>query len=195
MPFAFRRAVPEDAAPLAEFARRIFEETFAPDNRPEDMRLYVAETYGPDLQLAEILDPAVTTLLAEADGALAGFAQLRTGAAPACVAGPAPVEIWRFYVDRSWQGRGLAGRMMEAAAAAAGARGAGTLWLAVWERNHRALAFYRRSGFTVAGRQPFRLGTDLQSDLVMVRGMARGGAGGHRARRNSRQDESGTEHE
>ena len=110
MAFAFRAATAADAAPLAEFAERTFRETFGPDNRPEDMERYIAVSYGASRQRAEILDPALETVLAEAGAALAGFVQLRRGPAPACVNGPAPVEVWRFYVDRPWQGRGLAAR-------------------------------------------------------------------------------------
>ena len=43
------------------------------------------------------------------------------------------------------------------------------VWLAVWERNHRAIAFYRKWGFVEVGNQSFLLGDDLQNDLVMQR--------------------------
>ncbi len=169
MAFDFRIAAEPDAELLAEFAERTFRETFGAGNRAEDMELYVGQVYGRDRQRAEILDPAVVTMLAEEGGALAGFVQLRRGEAPACVAGPAPVEIWRFYVDRPWQGSGLAGRMMAEASARARAQGGATIWLAVWERNARAMAFYRKCGLAVVGDQPFLLGTDRQRDLVMAR--------------------------
>lgn len=169
MVFALRTATAADAAPLAEFGERTFRETFGPDNRPEDMEIYIAESYGRDRQRAEILEPGLVTLLAEAEGMLTGFTQLRRGGAPTCVTGPAPVETWRFYVDRRWQGRGLAGRMMEEAFARARALGGETAWLAVWERNARAIAFYRKCGLAVVGQQPFLLGTDRQNDLVMAR--------------------------
>jgi hypothetical protein len=43
----------------------------------------------------------------------------------------------------------------------------------VWERNARAIRFYEQWDFHPAGTQPFLLGTDLQTDLVMVRRIAR----------------------
>ena len=43
------------------------------------------------------------------------------------------------------------------------------LWLAVWERNERAIGFYRRFGFETCGALEFRLGHDVQSDLLMAR--------------------------
>jgi ribosomal protein S18 acetylase RimI-like enzyme len=45
--------------------------------------------------------------------------------------------------------------------------GARTIWLGVWERNARAIAFYHKQGFVQAGTQRFLLGDDLQTDWVM----------------------------
>jgi hypothetical protein len=47
--------------------------------------------------------------------------------------------------------------------------GAKYLWLGVWERNARARAFYKKSGFAEIGEQHFQLGSDRQRDLVMIR--------------------------
>lgn len=164
-----RRGTPGDAGPLAAFGARVFEETFGPANDPADMALYLSRTYGLAQQSKELADPAVATLLAELDGSLVGFAQLREGRAPPCVIGPDPVELNRFYVDRPMQGRGVAQELMQAVLAEAQRRRGATLWLAVWERNDRAQAFYRKCGFVDVGSQPFMLGTDRQTDRVMSR--------------------------
>lgn len=166
-----RPGVPADAGPLAELAARTFEETFGPLNDPADMALHLSSAYGLAQQLRELADPACHTLLAESDGRLAGYAQLVQGEAPSCVPGDHVVEIRRFYVDRPWQGRGVAQALMHAALEAAAARGGRTLWLGVWERNLRAQAFYRKYGFGDVGSQPFVLGTDRQTDRIMTRAL------------------------
>ena len=58
---------------------------------------------------------------------------------------------------------------MDAAIEAARSRGARSLWLGVWERNPRAVAFYRKYGFTRVGEHTFMLGADAQVDWVFVR--------------------------
>jgi diamine N-acetyltransferase len=103
--------------------------------------------------------------------ALIAFAQLREGAPGRGVTGERPIELWRFYVDFDWHGRGVAPLLMQAVEDAARARDAVTLWLGVWEGNVRAQAFYRKQGFTVVGSQIFRLGSDPQRDLVMAKGV------------------------
>ena len=44
-----------------------------------------------------------------------------------------------------------------------------TLWLGVWERNPRAIAFYTKCGFVDVGEHAFVFGTDEQTDRVMAR--------------------------
>src|SRR5688572_11110234 len=163
--------MPADAAALASFAARTFRETFEADNTPENMARHLETHYGPERQTAELRDPAVVTLLAEDGRRMAGYAQLHEGDAPECVPGAAPIEIRRFYVDREWQGRGVAQRLMMASLEAAMERGAETVWLAVWERNLRAQAFYRKCGFEDRGAKEFLLGEDRQLDRVMVRAL------------------------
>ena len=111
------------------------------------------------MQTREIVDSRIVTLLVEENDALIAFAQMR-------VARDA-VEIARFYVDRAWQGRGVAQRLMDACCAIARDLEVGRIWLGVWERNARAIAFYEKCGFRDTGSQPFLLGTDLQTDRVM----------------------------
>jgi diamine N-acetyltransferase len=169
MGITIRRGVATDAAELAALAARTFRETFAADNRPEDMALHIAETYGTSQQGRELADPSITTLLAEVDGQLAGYAQLRSGSAPACVTGVSPLELWRFYIARLWHGRGVAQALMDQVEVEAGQRGARTLWLGVWEHNERAKAFYRKCSFADVGAHVFMVGTDAQTDRIWVR--------------------------
>ena len=154
-----RRAVAGDAAMLAAFATRIFIDTFGPDNTAEDMDAYVAKTYGVDKQAREIADPSIITLVAESDGALVAFAQLRIERES--------VEIARFYVDRALHGQGVAQALMQACLDDAARIGMKRVWLGVWEKNRRAIAFYEKCGFRDIGSQPFLLGSDLQTDRVM----------------------------
>ena len=166
-----RRAQPADAAALASFAARTFRETFEADNTPENMALYLEANFGAERKAAEIRDAGVVTLLTVDGRRLAAYSQLREGPTPECVPDATPIEIRRFYVDRAWQGKGLAQSLMMASIEAAMARAAPTVWLAVWERNLRAQAFYRKCGFEDCGAQDFMLGRDRQTDRVMVRAL------------------------
>jgi len=176
-PTRIRQGEPADAPRLAAFAARAFAEAFGADNRPEDLAAHLASSYGVPQQTGELGDPRYTTLMAERGGALAGYAQLRRQPAPECVAGPSPIELYRFYVDAAWHGQGVAQTLMTATRAAAADMGGATLWLSVWERNPRARAFYAKCGFHDVGTTDFFVGPDRQIDRVLVASLAVPGGG------------------
>lgn len=162
-----------DAKPLAELAESTFRDTFAVANTHDDMERHCRSSYGEAIQAEEIADPQRLTLLCVENERLIAFAQLRWGAAPACVAAQSPGEIQRLYVASGWHGRGVAQDLMLACFDAMQARGSSAAWLGVWERNPRAIAFYRKSGFVEVGEHVFALGGDPQRDIVMMRTLGR----------------------
>ena len=163
-----RRGVPSDAPALAEFAARTFAETFAADNRPEDLRAYLESAYGVPQQSAELANPDVVTILAHHAAALVAYAQVRRKPPPTCVTQTQPVELHRFYVAQCAHGSGVAHTLMSAVHEAAAELGGRHVWLGVWERNPRAIAFYSKMGFTPVGSHAFYVGPDCQTDRVFV---------------------------
>ena len=169
-----RLAILDDATRLSQLGAATFRETFEGENTPDDMANYLAEAFTPARQAAEISDASGVVLLSERpDGSgtetLVGYAHIVSGVAPPAVQGSAPMELKRLYVTRSWHGKGVAQALMEAVLDAARARGAKTLWLGVWERNVRAMAFYAKYGFARVGEHTFVLGSDAQTDWLLAR--------------------------
>lgn len=172
----FRRATPGDAGPLAAFAARAFRGTYGPEgapaggggSRPEDVEAYVGAHFTEAVQRAELADPGLLTLVGhDAEGAVAAYAQLARPAAPG-----GDAELARLYVAPAWHGRGVAGALLGAGVDAARADGAGRLRLAVYQRNVRAVAFYRRHGFAVTGVAHFQMGAERQDDWIMCRALS-----------------------
>ncbi|HEY0776473.1 MAG TPA: GNAT family N-acetyltransferase [Gemmatirosa sp.] len=163
-------------------------------SRPEDVRAYVDAHFTPARQRTELGDPAIVTVVADLAGdpgvdagtsdaasgdasPWVGYAQLRLvpraeAPPPAVCVGAHPRELLRFYVDHAWQGRGVADALMHAVLARARAEpgGADPIWLAVYQANARAVAFYRRHGFVVAGAGTFTMGGETQHDWLMRAG-------------------------
>lgn len=161
---------PDEAAALAALAAHTFADTFGAENTADDLAAHVQRAYSEPRQRAELTNPDYVTLVVDEANRMVAFAQVRRGSeTPPCVAGEAPVEIWRFYVDREWHGRGIAQTLMRAALEAARELGGRTVWLSVWERNPRAMAFYSKCGFADAGSKDFVVGSDRQTDRVYVR--------------------------
>jgi GNAT superfamily N-acetyltransferase len=171
--FGLFDATQAHAAQLAEFGARTFFESFADDNTPEDMQQHLASAWSADKQLAEIGNPDIDTLIyADGSGRWLGFAQLRANKVSEGVPREGSIELWRFYVDKPFHGQGVAAGLMKGAKLRAKRRGASSMWLGVWERNERAKAFYAKHGFQKVGSQVFVVGSDPQTDHVMLCALA-----------------------
>ena len=164
-----RRAATEDAKLLAELGARTFAETFSEENTAEDMAAYMAASFSPERLTEELNDPSSIFFVAEVDGSAAGYAKLRPGEAPEGVEGRKPIELVRLYAARAWLGRGVGPELMRRCIDEARRTGFQTIWLGVWERNHRAQAFYRKWNFHEVGEHIFQLGSDPQRDVLMQR--------------------------
>lgn len=172
-PVQVRLAALHDAALLAALGAKTFRDTFEADNTESDMVEYLATAFSPVVQTRELRDECSAFLIAHADGTAVGYARLRFGESRPCIDGRSPVEIARLYADKPWIGHGVGTALMQASLELTISRGCDVVWLDVWERNYRALAFYAKWGFKVVGEQLFRLGTDLQNDLLMARPLNR----------------------
>jgi len=162
------------AAQLASFGRQAFYDTFAADNTPEDMAAYLDESFGEAQQLAELQDPNTVFLLAQMQQEVVGSAKLRFGSELGLAPGKSAdsqLEISRLYVRQDWIGTGLGAALMRRIMEEARAKGCRSIVLGVWERNERAIAFYQRFGFKKIGNMEFKLGQDIQNDLILRKGL------------------------
>ena len=164
-----RRAGPTDAPLLARLAATTFLDTFAADNDPDDLAAYMATAFGEDIQRAELQDPERAVFLAECGGTESGYLTLHDRPVPADDGDANAMQIVRLYVARHAIGTGVGAALMRHAIAVASERGRTSIWLTTWERNTRAIAFYRRFEFQERGLVPFMVGRDRQTDLVLVR--------------------------
>jgi GNAT superfamily N-acetyltransferase len=164
-----RRASVEDALLLSRLGARLFEQTFGAANDPANLRDYLASAFSLEAQRESLENDAHVTFIAEDAGhAAVGYAVIRRGSRTDGVTGAKPVEVQRIYSDHAWHGRGLGALLMNACIEQARVWHGDDLWLAVWEQNPRAIAFYEKTGFRIVGRKTFQLGNDLQQDFVMV---------------------------
>jgi ribosomal protein S18 acetylase RimI-like enzyme len=168
-----RPAAAADAARLAEFAERVFDEVFSPGNDEGDMASYLHEAFSPDIQRAEITASGSIVLLAERGATLVGYLHIAPAPTPECVAGGPAVELKRLYVEPSLHGGGIGKQLLDEGLLRARDAGARCIWLGVWENNTKAQAFYTREGFRRVGDHPFVLGSDVQTDWVMQRSLDR----------------------
>ena len=77
------------------------------------------------------------------------------------------LEIERIYVKQEFHGKHLGKQLLQKAIEIAKEYNYQYIWLAVWERNLKAIAFYIKHGFVEFDKHTFKLGDDLQIDIMM----------------------------
>jgi ribosomal protein S18 acetylase RimI-like enzyme len=156
-----------DAAILTTLSVTTFIDTFGKDNAREDMDKYVAEEMNEAKITEELRDECSLFFLAWHNGILAGYAKIRTGKIPAGLEKNKPMELERIYVLNEYLGKKIGAALMSLCLTYAISNGHDILWLGVWGENYRAINFYRKWGFELFGTHHFKLGDDLQTDVLM----------------------------
>ena len=98
---------------------------------------------------------------------MAGYLKLNEAPAQTDVRDAQSLEIERIYVSKDFQGEGLGRYLLEKATSIAMRREKKYIWLGVWEKNEKALRFYKRNGFCPIGAHVFMIGDDEQTDYLM----------------------------
>ncbi|HEX5184837.1 MAG TPA: GNAT family N-acetyltransferase [Allosphingosinicella sp.] len=163
----YRDATAADAALLADLSGRTFIETFGHLYRQEDLEAFLARLDEAGWR-DSLEDPDYQVRLAEADGTPVGYAKLGPLDLPVEPEGPA-LELKQLYLLKERHGHGIAQRLMDWLLGAARARGAESLYLSVWSRNHRAQHFYARYGFAFVAPYAFMVGEQADEDEIWKR--------------------------
>lgn len=156
-----------DAAMLTLLSIITFVETFAAGNRKEDMDKYIAEEMNEAKITEELKDKSNLFFLARYNEKLVGYAKMRTLKKPVELSSNRPIELERIYVLKEYQGTKTGVALMNVCLTYALNHKYDTIWLGVWEHNHKAVNFYKRYGFELFGSHPFKLGDDIQRDLLL----------------------------
>ncbi len=156
-----------DIDTLQKISVNTFIKTFAPHNTEEDMAAYVLSHLNHEKLLQEIQDPHSQFYIARVEDLTAGYLKVNSGPAQTELKDDKALEIERIYVDKKFQGRRIGEALLNTALEAARQLNCEFVWLGVWEKNINAIAFYQRFGFSEFDRHPFKLGNDVQTDLMM----------------------------
>lgn len=162
-------AGPEHAELIADLSRKTFFETFAPSNTQENMDMFMDVQFTKKALMEEVGAEGNIFLLAFRGVEPVGYVRLRESTSPEQLGSLPAIEIARIYAVQDIIGKGVGSALMEKSLQIAQAKNKQLVWLGVWEHNYRAIDFYNRWGFTKFGEHPFILGTDMQTDWMMVK--------------------------
>lgn len=156
-----------DIIRLQEIGRRTFFETFSETNTEEDMRKYLDEGFSVQKLTAELTDANSEFYFALLDSDPVGYLKINFGASQTELKDNNAVEIERIYVLKDFHGKSVGQLLYDKAIKIANQRKADYIWLGVWEKNPRAISFYKKNGFVEFDKHIFVLGNDEQTDIMM----------------------------
>jgi len=158
-----------DVDMLQDLSRQTFTETFSDCNTAENMDIYLAESFSISKLTNELNNPDSEFYFARISEKVAGYLKLNFRTAQTELIDSNSTEIERIYVLKEFQGKKVGQALFETALSLARESKNHYVWLGVWEKNDKALSFYRKNGFVEFDRHIFRIGDDQQTDLLMKR--------------------------
>jgi GNAT superfamily N-acetyltransferase len=146
-----RDATPGDAAPVTRLAQRVYAEMYQQVLPAPAIEQHLRTELSGGAICSELIKRDDRTLVACRGDVVVAICKLAQAPTIACVPYRPAIEISRFFVEREHRGTGLAYELLIYARHAAWEMGAAAIWLRVPEKNHRALAFFRKHAFRDVG--------------------------------------------
>jgi ribosomal protein S18 acetylase RimI-like enzyme len=166
-PITIRKATISDLDIIQKIGSQTFIETFAAVNTPENMDNYILQHFNSQQVALEINNPDSAFYLAILDDETIAYLKLNFGNAQTEIRSSQSMEIHRIYVLKKFHGKKIGQVLLNEAIKIGQKSGVDTIWLGVWEQNHKAIQFYNNNDFVEFDKHTFALGNDVQTDLLM----------------------------
>ncbi|MBB3112744.1 ribosomal protein S18 acetylase RimI-like enzyme [Paenibacillus phyllosphaerae] len=167
MNITIERCTADDLERLQQLSRETFDETFRDQNDPHAIDAYMDRAFATSKLAAELENRDSAFYFLHVNGELAGYLKVNRGEAQSDRIADNALEIERIYIRSRYQGQGLGQYLIDKGIEIARAQQKTSVWLGVWEKNERAIRFYRRMGFVQVGTHCFTMGEEKQTDYVM----------------------------
>ncbi len=162
-----KQASLSDLNTLQILGKQTFAETFTETNTAENMNAYLEESFNTKQLTKELSDRNSIFFIAYDKGKGIGYLKVNSGEAQLELKAQNSLEIQRIYVLKEYLGKAVGQLLFEKALTIAREKKIDFIWLGVWEKNPRAISFYKKNGFVEFDKHSFQLGDDLQTDILM----------------------------
>jgi ribosomal protein S18 acetylase RimI-like enzyme len=162
-----QKATIDNIGQLQKIGRQTFFETFSAGNTEENMTQYLNEGFSIEKLTVELSDQNAEFYFATLNDQVIGYLKLNFGPSQTELQDDKALEIERIYVLKEFHGKNVGQLLYDKAIEIARQKKAAYVWLGVWEKNPRAISFYKKNGFVEFDKHIFKLGNDEQTDIMM----------------------------
>lgn len=159
----------KDIGLLSAFATATFTNTYKHLIPQETIKTYTSKAFEESRLSALIKSGASVCYIARSNDDICGYCKINIAPFQSAVNEPLGIEVEKLYINEGAKGKGLGAALLQKAIEEGLSRAMQFIWLAVWEKNEHAIAFYTKKGFSKFGVLPFPMGEEVFQDLLMKR--------------------------
>ncbi|MFD2200978.1 GNAT family N-acetyltransferase [Shivajiella indica] len=152
---------------LQKISIATFMEAFADSNSEQNMKMYLEESFPLSKLRTELKNPFSEFYFAVLNDEIIGYLKVNFSEAQSELKEENSLEIERIYVLKDFHGRKVGQILFEKAIQLAKEKQVEFVWLGVWEKNPRAIGFYKKNSFVEFDKHLFKLGDEEQTDIMM----------------------------
>ena len=152
---------------LQKISRDTFFQSFVTSTSEENMQHYLEHNFSKEQLTKEVENSHSEFYFAILESEVIGYLKINYSAAQTELKDDHTLEVERVYVRNNYYGKGVGQQLLDYARQIAKQKNMQSIWLGVWENNHRAISFYKKNGFVTFDTHVFMLGEEAQTDYMM----------------------------
>jgi len=152
---------------LINISRTTYNDAFRENNTEKNMKEYLESAFSKSKMIKELKEKNTEFYFAYLNNIIVGYFKINSDQAQTDINDKLSIELERFYILKEFQRKKLGDQMIKKVISIAEKKEKEYIWLGVWEKNDKAISFYREYGFVKFGEHPYILGQDVQTDYLM----------------------------
>ncbi|EPR74490.1 transcriptional regulator [Winogradskyella psychrotolerans RS-3] len=151
------KADAEHSQLIAELAQQTFFESHGHSASKDDINNFILKTYNAEAIRKEFENKQVAYHLIYDNEILAGFSKIELQCPNINISEKNITKLDRIYLLEAFQGKQLGVKLLDFNIALSKKQHQNGIWLVVWTENNKAVNFYKKMGFKIAGAYDFQI--------------------------------------
>ena len=151
------KANAEHSELIAKLAQQTFSESHGHSASKEDINNFILRTYNTEAIRKEFENKEIDYHLIYYNETIAGFSKIELQCPNINISDKNITKLDRIYLLEAFQGKQLGVKLLDFNIALSKKQHQNGIWLVVWTENKKAVNFYSKMGFAIAGAYNFQL--------------------------------------
>ncbi|WP_245949264.1 GNAT family N-acetyltransferase [Lutibacter citreus] len=147
----------EDSELIAEIGKKSFLESHGNSASTEDINSFISKTYNKENISKEFKNTKIKYHIIHFNDKVAGFSKIELSTSNKDINELNVTKLDRLYLLKEFYGQRLGSSLFDFNIQLSKKQNQKGIWLAVWVENKRAINFYTKLGFKIAGKYNFKI--------------------------------------